>query len=258
MPDVGDEIVPSVDVYDWDDTTGATLTILDPDKLATTGVNPVATLVTVTIDGVPTEVQVQRWTVDPVPLGKPTEWVFIWHVTGNGGGVQSEKVWVEALPEPGGVAWRPTRERVATYIPERTVEVDRQSGGQPVLDFTPDTRPTARQMDQQIEDAVAWVSTACGDLHESLHDTARGLAAIRAAGMAEISWPVQRAQEPDGPQRVPDRRRPGRPGCRRADHARLQLPAAEPVRRPPSLTPARQSKEHSCGHPYRAGHRHRQ
>lgn len=192
MPDVGDSITPSVDVYDWDNTTAATLTILDPDKIATAGVNPVANLVTV--DGIPSDgypapdpVQVQRWTVNPVLLNKSTDWVFIWTVTGNGGGVQSETVWVEALPEPGGVAWRPTRGGVADYVRHRTVPEAFESQGEPLGTFTESTTPPGDSVDRIITRAVGWVLTATGTLDPQVYDAANEVASLRAAGFVELA-----------------------------------------------------------------------
>lgn len=88
--------------------------------------------------------------------------------------------------------WAPDLTRVATYIPERTVEIDRESDGMPVLSFTANTRPSAAQVQSQIEGAVAWVLLdTTSSLDSTLFDAARELAAIRAAGLAEIAWPVR-------------------------------------------------------------------
>lgn len=185
-----DFATPYLDVYPYDDTTAASLEVRPP------GVTPydagacTASLVTVDIDGTPTVVQ--RWTAPPAVIGAPYGWwVFAWTVNGVGADAPEQRVHIPPPPTSGGPTWVPSRARVATYIPERTVEVDRLSSGAPALDFTDDTRPTATQMDQQIEDAVGWVSVTCGDVHADLFEAARGVAAIRAAGMAEISWPVR-------------------------------------------------------------------
>lgn len=188
MPDVGDVDVAEVDVYPFDNTTAASFTLIHADGTSET-LTATPAEVEADVDGV--TVTVQRWTSSNFTYDAPKQWVIVAVVAGTGAGVQPRTVWVDALPVGGGVAWRPNLERVATYIPERTVAVDRQSDGKPILTFTADTRPTDVQVQQQIEDAVGWVTTSCGDLHESLYDTARGLAAIRAAGMAEISWPVR-------------------------------------------------------------------
>lgn len=185
-----DYATPYLDVYPYDDSTAVTLEVRPP------GVTPydagvcTPTLVTVDIDGIPT--LVQRWTAPPVATGAPYGyWVLAWSITGTGTDAPEQRFYVAPPPSSGGPLWVPSRQRVATYIPERTVEVDRLSNGIPVLDFNSDTRPTSDQIDFQIEDAVGWVSVTCGEIDATLHEAARGLAALRAAGMAEASWPVR-------------------------------------------------------------------
>jgi hypothetical protein len=192
IPDltVGDSERPWIDVAPYQvGDTAATLTLHSPADIDPAGTDvPLAGGVETVVDGVP----VLRFrAAAAVQYPVPSWWVRSWDVTGVGACQPDERFFVAPNPTAGGPEWTPTRERVAAYIPERTVEVNRLSDGQPVLTFTADTRPSARQVDQQIEDAVAWVTTACGDLDTTLFDTARGLAAIRAAGMAEISWPVR-------------------------------------------------------------------
>jgi hypothetical protein len=185
-----DFAVPYLDVYPYDDTTAVTLEVRPPGVTPYDAGTCTPSLVTVDIDDTPT--LVQRWTAPPVPYGAPFGyWVFAWEITGTGADAPEQRFHVPPPPSSGGPTWVPSRARVATYIPERTVEVNRLSGGAPVLDFTDDTRPTSTQVDQQIEDAVGWVTVTCGDVHSDLFEAARGVAAIRAAGMAEISWPVR-------------------------------------------------------------------
>ncbi len=180
---------PSVDVYPFDETTAVTLEIRPPSGDPYAGGTPVASEVTADVEG--TATVVQRWTAPPVAVDVPGYWVFAWPITGTGADVVEERFFVEPSPQPGGPTWVPTRERVATYIPERTVEIDRLSDGRPVCDFTRDTRPSDRQINMQIEDAVGWIVMTCGDIDATLHEAARGLCALRAAGMAELSWPVR-------------------------------------------------------------------
>ncbi len=186
-----DYIAPTLDVYPYDGTTTVALEVRPPAPAAAFTVGPgVPSEGTADVDGVTTTVQ--RWTFPPVPTGEPYGWwVLAWSITGTGADAPEQRIHVPPPPTSGGPTWVPSRARVATYIPERTVEVDRLSSGAPVLDFTDDTRPTATQMDQQIEDAVGWVTVTCGEVHADLFEAARGCAAIRAAGMAEISWPVR-------------------------------------------------------------------
>ncbi len=94
-------------------------------------------------------------------------------------------------PEVGLPSWAPSLERVAAYIPERTVPVDALPPGVPILTFTSQTRPTSAQVTMQIADACYWVLSTTGALHADLAGDGTGIAAVRAAGMAEISWPVR-------------------------------------------------------------------
>lgn len=187
---VGDSDLPFLDVAPYEvGSTAATLTVHSPDDPDANGtVVPVDGGVEMTVDGAP----VLRFTAtSSVFYDVPKWWVRHWEVTGVGASAEDDRVFVAPSPLAGGPEWTPTRERVAVYIPERTVEINRLSDGQPILTFSADTRPSGRQVDQQIEDAVAWVTTACGDLHADLYESARGIAAVRAAGMAEVSWPVR-------------------------------------------------------------------
>jgi hypothetical protein len=192
LPDltVGDWEIAHLDVAPYDGSTAATLTLHSPADTSPDGtaVPLDAGVEVVNEDGVAVKRFTQLAAVQ-YPVGG--WWVRSWDVTGVGACQPDERLFVAPNPSAGGPSWTPTRERVAAYIPERTVEINRLSDGQPVLTFTSDTRPSGLQVDRQIEDAVGWVTTTCGDLHESLFETARGLAALRAAGMAEISWPVR-------------------------------------------------------------------
>jgi hypothetical protein len=187
---VGDSDVPHLDVAPYQvGVTAAALTVhspADPDETGTAV--PVDSGVETTVDGA---LVLRFAATSSVLYDVPRWWVRHWSVTGVGAGDEDDRVFVAPSLLAGGSEWTPTRERVAVYIPERTVEINRLSDGLPTLGFSADTRPTGRQIDQQIEDAVAWVTTSCGDLHASLYETARGLAALRTAGMAEASWPVR-------------------------------------------------------------------
>lgn len=191
IPDltVGDWETAYLDVAPYDDTTAVTLAIHSPadTSLAGTAATVDAGVVLVNDDGV----NVKRFTASAVQYPAGGWWVRSWQVTGVGASEPDERFFVAPNPTAGGPMWSPTREQVADYIPERTVEIDRLSSGQPVLTFTADTRPSARQVDRQIIGAVGWITTACGDLDDTLHEAASDVAAIRAAGMAEISWPVR-------------------------------------------------------------------
>lgn len=90
------------------------------------------------------------------------------------------------------VPWVPGRRQVAKYVAERSVPAD-QSSDVPLNDFTAATNPTAPQADEHIAAAVAWVSAACGQVVAALYASATEVAAVRAAGMIELSFPVRNA-----------------------------------------------------------------
>ncbi len=192
MPQVGDTDLIDVDVYPFDNTTNATFTVIRPDGTTENlPGTPTEVEAEVVVDGTVQTVTVQRWTSPNVVYTLPKQWVLVAVVTGTGAGVQPKTVWVDPIPTGGGQAWTPNLEVVAAYIPERTVEINRESDGRPVLTFTAATRPTDGQVADLIRGAVGWVLTSCGEVHDSLHDAARDVAAIRAAGMAELAWPVR-------------------------------------------------------------------
>lgn len=97
-------------------------------------------------------------------------------------------VWSAATVVP----WVPGRRQVAKYVAERTVPAD-QSSDVPLNDFTDLTSPTAPQADEHIAAAVAWVTAGCGTVVPALYGSATEVAAVRAAGMIELSYPVRNA-----------------------------------------------------------------
>ncbi len=86
----------------------------------------------------------------------------------------------------------PTLVQVASYVPSRTLAVD-DTTGTPKGTFDPTTRPTDTQVDQIIADAVAWVALKTGNVDPSVAVVATATAAMRAAGLVEITWPERDA-----------------------------------------------------------------
>lgn len=86
----------------------------------------------------------------------------------------------------------PTLAQVAAYVPSRTLAVD-DTTGTPQGTFSGTTRPTDTQVNLLIVDAVAWVAMKTGNVDASLATAATSVAAIRAAGMVEITWPERDA-----------------------------------------------------------------
>jgi hypothetical protein len=86
----------------------------------------------------------------------------------------------------------PTLPQVAAYVPGRTLAVD-DATGTPQNTFSATTRPTDAQVNQLITDAVAWVGMKTGLVDGSLMTAATAVAAVRAAGMVDITWPERDA-----------------------------------------------------------------
>lgn len=115
-------------------------------------------------------------------------WRWTWTATGAEQDVTDGAVYV--WPVGTVVPWVPTRRQAAKYIAERTLPAD-QSTDVPLNDFTDATNPTAPQADEHIAAAVAWVASRVGTLGVSLYDDAAEVAAVRAAGMIELAYPVR-------------------------------------------------------------------
>lgn len=115
-----------------------------------------------------------------------------WAFTATGAVADTTDAAVYVWPVGATLPWVPTRRQVAKYVPERTVPVD-QTSDAPFLDFADDTQPTAVQADEHIAAAVAWVAVAAGAVAVSLYAAAAEVAAVRAAGMVELSYPVRNA-----------------------------------------------------------------
>ncbi len=95
-------------------------------------------------------------------------------------------------------AWAPSLVQVASYIPARTAAVatisDTLAGT-----FSAQTRPTDTQVTSLISDACAWVLLRTGVIittgpsAEPLARMATATAAVRTAGMVELSYPIRAA-----------------------------------------------------------------
>lgn len=184
-----DLVTPSIDVYPYDGTTTVTLEVRPPSPAVPFTVGPgVPSTVTVDVDGTPT--LVQRWTFPPFPTGEPYGWwVLAWSITGTGTDAPEESFFVEPPPEPGGPTWAPTRSRVAAYVPSRPLVPTPDGRNIDLGTWTDDTRPSGRQADDLIRDAVNWVTDATGALDLTLFQSANAVAAIRAAAFIELGYP---------------------------------------------------------------------
>lgn len=180
---IGDAETAFLDVTPAAVDTAATLTVTPPDGEpfdvtvsggSITGTGDAAT---------------QRWTADgPVVYDRPGRWVLHWQVTGTGEGAEHAEVYVVASPVAGGPTWTPGRSRVANYLPGRTLV--RQAGANvPAWTFDSTTNPPGVVVDRLIADAVAWVQTVTGPIHDSLGEAAAACAAIFAASNVELGYP---------------------------------------------------------------------
>jgi hypothetical protein len=88
--------------------------------------------------------------------------------------------------------WTPSLERVAAYVPRRTLVGSVDGYGTTRRTFDTTTTPQAGDVTALIEDAVAWVLDRTGALHITLYDSGRGLAARRAAAFVELGYPDNR------------------------------------------------------------------
>lgn len=130
----------------------------------------------------------------------------LWRWTFTASGAVTDKadgavyVWPLATALP----WVPTRSAVAALVPTRTLG---QDGSDPVLagTFTEATSPTAVQADELVSQAVSWVAMRTGTVDASLYEGARAVAAMRAAGMVLLAYPLGDAEaDPDAAKRLLD------------------------------------------------------
>ncbi len=199
----GDSDVPYLIVRPADTDTVATLTARKPDG-TTVNVPVTAGALAAVPDTNPVE-YTQRWdATDPLEYDQATRWVLHWDVTGTGEGEEDFEVWVVPSPSVGGPAWTPSRSKVATYVPHRTLarSLSSTTASQDQHQFTFDntTTPTGGQADALIVDAVAWIAARVPKLTTVHHDLARAAAALLAAAWIERSWPnddqsLQRAND---------------------------------------------------------------
>jgi hypothetical protein len=87
--------------------------------------------------------------------------------------------------------WAPTLEQVAGYVTSRTVDLAVPGSDTPLGTFTGNTWPTDTQVRGLIDIACRWVTTRTGPVDSTLVDNAADVAALRAAGMVEASYPVR-------------------------------------------------------------------
>lgn len=122
------------------------------------------------------------------------------HAESTGDPTSAQDYAWEVRPAGGTYPWRPDLTTVATYIPERTVTLLAPGDEGLANTFTNDTTPTADQVSTLIDAAARHVATKTGTINALLYEQARDAAAMRAAGLVELSYPVR-----DGDLNVGDR-----------------------------------------------------
>lgn len=114
---------------------------------------------------------------------------FVWTTTGTAAGVVVKSF--DVFDPLGPDTW-PTRAQVAKYVPMRTLPAD-ETSDIPGTDFGGLSTPNGEQVDDHIAAAVGWVAARCGAVGDTLWAQAAEVAAVRAAGMIELSYPVRDA-----------------------------------------------------------------
>lgn len=99
---------------------------------------------------------------------------------------------IPAGPSPTLPSWAPTLERVAAYVPRRTIVGATTGYGTAQLAFSADTYPSAAVVSELILAACNWVLTAAGPIVTAMEAPAADLAALRAAGWVALTYPDNR------------------------------------------------------------------
>ncbi len=99
---------------------------------------------------------------------------------------------IPAGPGPTLPTWAPSLERVAAYVPRRTIVGTITGAGTAQAVFTADTYPTSAMVDQLVLAACNWVLTAAGPIVTDMEAPAADLAALRAAAFVSLGFPDNR------------------------------------------------------------------
>lgn len=178
MPFPGSQDTLSLVVAPFDNTTLATVTVTGPG-------GAVLTPSTFSTDHA-------TWLANPTYTVAGT-WVARWVVTGVGAGVTEESIQVSVPASPAAaVTWRPELWHVAAYIPRRTLVGAVDGYGNALETFTNDTHPSAQAVNRLISDSCAWIGVVVNPVADTLGEQARAAAAIRTAGLVELTWPDNR------------------------------------------------------------------
>lgn len=99
---------------------------------------------------------------------------------------------IPAGPSPALPTWAPSLERVAAYVPRRTIVGATAGYGTALQVFDESTYPTGAGVSQLILAACNWVLTAAGPIVAAMEAPAADLAALRTAGWVALSYPDNR------------------------------------------------------------------
>jgi len=126
------------------------------------------------------------WTAS-VQVTSVGTWTVEWSIAGSGAGVEPFTFYVDNLPP---VPWAPSLRDVADLIPARTVPLDTATDN-PHNTFDTNTVPSGEQVARIIQTAVRWVVGKTGTMPVEVYGQAGDVAALRAAGLVELGYPVR-------------------------------------------------------------------
>lgn len=89
--------------------------------------------------------------------------------------------------------WAPALTDIGNYITSRTLDNSTPGDATPTGTFNEDTYPTDAQVQSLVDGGCEWVTVKTGVIDASLTDLAQSVAAIRIAGMVELSYPLRDA-----------------------------------------------------------------
>lgn len=88
-------------------------------------------------------------------------------------------------------SWAPSLAEVADYITSRTVNTVTPGSDTPAGVFSSTTYPTDTQVTRLIDGACSWVTVVTGTIAVGLESSAKAVAAMRTAGLVELSYPLR-------------------------------------------------------------------
>ena len=89
--------------------------------------------------------------------------------------------------------WSPALTDVGDYVTARTLDMATPGSDTPTGTFTASTYPTGDQVGRLVDAASAWLAATVGTVVEGLYPMATAVAAMRAAGLVELSYPLRDA-----------------------------------------------------------------